>query len=178
VLILGGTWSAYRRDYQEWFVQRCFDALNRVDAATLAEAHVHNEVAEHRNVGLAIETRPDHVDQGELAWLRDLGVTKVQLGAQSLDDHILELNQRGHTVADTRQAVDLLRSGGFKVVLHWMPNLLGATPESDQRDFLRLWDDLCPDELKIYPNQLLANAELYQYWLRRVSALPPGLWLT
>ena len=166
LLILGGTWSAYRRDYQEWFVRRCFDALNGVDAATLAEAQILNEVAEHRNVGLAVETRPDHVDQDELAWLRDLGVTKVQLGAQSLDDRILELNQRGHTVADTRQAVDLLRSAGFKIVLHWMPNLLGATPESDQQDFTRLWDDLCPDELKIYPNQLLAKAELYQYWLR------------
>ena len=28
LLILGGTWSAYRRDYQEWFVRRCFEALN------------------------------------------------------------------------------------------------------------------------------------------------------
>ena len=28
LLILGGTWSSYKRDYQEWFVQRCFDALN------------------------------------------------------------------------------------------------------------------------------------------------------
>jgi elongator complex protein 3 len=47
-----------------------------------------------------------------------------------------------------------------------MPNLLGATPESDREDFTRLWDDLCPDEIKIYPTQLLANAELYEYWLR------------
>ena len=28
LLILGGTWSAYSRDYREWFVQRCFDAMN------------------------------------------------------------------------------------------------------------------------------------------------------
>ena len=28
LLILGGTWSSYRRDYQEWFVKRCFDAMN------------------------------------------------------------------------------------------------------------------------------------------------------
>jgi elongator complex protein 3 len=47
-----------------------------------------------------------------------------------------------------------------------MPNLLGATPESDRQDFARLWDGLCPDEIKIYPNQLLANAELYEYWQR------------
>jgi elongator complex protein 3 len=60
----------------------------------------------------------------------------------------------------------LLRAAGFKIVLHWMPNLLGATPESDREDFARLWKDLCPDEIKIYPNQLLANAELYEYWQR------------
>jgi elongator complex protein 3 len=47
-----------------------------------------------------------------------------------------------------------------------MPNLLGATPESDREDFARLWNDFCPDEIKIYPNQLLANAELYEYWQR------------
>ena len=60
----------------------------------------------------------------------------------------------------------LLRAAGFKVVLHWMPNLLGATPETDRQDFGGLWSGLCPDEIKIYPNQLLANAELYEYWLR------------
>jgi len=38
LLILGGTWSAYRRDYQEWFVRRCFDALNQREAANLEEA--------------------------------------------------------------------------------------------------------------------------------------------
>jgi elongator complex protein 3 len=47
-----------------------------------------------------------------------------------------------------------------------MPNLLGATLDSDREDFLRLWEGLCPDELKIYPTQLLANAELYEYWQR------------
>ena len=166
LLILGGTWSSYRRDYQEWFVRRCFDALNGLDSATMPEAHHVNETSAHRNVGLVVETRPDHVDQEELIWLRSLGVTKIQMGAQSLDDHILELNQRGHTVSDTRQAVSLLRAFGFKIVLHWMPNLLGATPESDRIDFVRLWEGLCPDEIKIYPNQLLENAELYDYWRR------------
>ena len=166
LLVLGGTWSAYRKDYQEWFIRRCFEALNGVDSRTLKEAQEFNETAEHRNVGLAIETRPDHVNPKELAWLRYLGVTKVQLGAQSFDDRILALNQRGHTVDETRRAVELLRAGGFKIVLHWMPNLLGTTPESDRADFPRLWDGFCPDEIKIYPNQLLENAELYKYWQR------------
>ena len=75
-----------------------------------------------------IETRPDWVTPAEILHLRELGVTKVQLGVQSLDDRILTLNQRGHDVAAVRRAVGLLRAAGFKLHLHWMPNLLGATP--------------------------------------------------
>jgi elongator complex protein 3 len=179
LLILGGTWSSYRKDYQAWFLQRCLEAMNGTDSQMPEPAHRQtpsidydaleaaqdlNERASHRNVGLVIETRPDHVNPDELAWLRRLGVTKVQMGAQSLDDHILEINQRGHSLAETHQAVALLRAGGFKIVLHWMPNLLGATVESDREDFSRLWDELAPDEIKIYPTQLLKNAELYDYW--------------
>ncbi|HJR80798.1 MAG TPA: tRNA uridine(34) 5-carboxymethylaminomethyl modification radical SAM/GNAT enzyme Elp3 [Anaerolineales bacterium] len=181
LLILGGTWSSYRRDYQEWFVKRCFDAMNDPISRSpampsqwemgkgqgdLLEAHTINETSHHRNVGLVIETRPDEINPDELRWLRHLGVTKVQMGAQSLDDYILELNKRGHDVECTRRATALLRAAGFKIVLHWMPNLLGATPESDRQDFAKLWTDFCPDEIKIYPNQLLANAELYEYWQR------------
>jgi elongator complex protein 3 (tRNA carboxymethyluridine synthase) len=132
----------------------------------LDEIHLANESAAHRNVGLSVETRPDEITPDELAWFRTLGVTKIQMGAQSLDDRILELNQRGHTVADLRRAVALLRAGGFKIVLHWMPNLLGATPDSDRADFPRLWENVCPDEIKIYPTQLLENAPLYEIWKR------------
>lgn len=166
LLILGGTWSSYRRDYQAWFIRRCLDAMNGFESAELVQAQEANVRAAHRNVGLVVETRPDHVDEEEIAWLRELGVTKVQMGAQSLDNRLLALNQRGHTVEDTRRAMRLLRAAGFKTVLHWMPNLLGATLESDHLDFERLWsdEDLRPDELKIYPNQLLEEAELYGIW--------------
>ncbi len=166
LLILGGTWSNYTRSYQEEFVRRCFDAMNQVVSTSLADAQQVNEDGPHRNVGLVIETRPDEVNPRELAWLRELGVTKVQMGAQSLDDRILDLNQRGHSAADTLRATALLRAAGFKIVLHWMPNLLGATPESDRADFARLWQGYCPDEIKIYPTQLLKTAELYHHWQR------------
>jgi len=168
LLILGGTWSSYRRDYQEWFVKRCLDAMNGVDAESLSEAQAINAAGERRNVGLVVETRPDHIDADELRWFRALGVTKVQIGVQHLDDHILELNKRGETVAEIRRAIRLLRLSGFKTHAHWMPNLLGATPDSDVEDFGRLWSDpaIRPDELKIYPCMLLDNAELYEYWQR------------
>ncbi len=189
LLVLGGSWSCYPRAYQEWFIRRCFHAMNAdllppgseppdasepaANAAPpgnlteLKKAHTLNESAHHRNVGLVVETRPDDIDRDELVWLRSLGVTKLQMGAQSLDDRVLALNKRWHTAADTLRAVTLLRAAGFKIVLHWMPNLLGATPESDREDFARLWTDgYTPDELKIYPTQLLESAELYRYWQR------------
>ena len=201
LLILGGTFSAYPRKYQHWFVSRCYEALNQVSipelpgvdvdadntgipapadppagydlaGGSLEKLHTENESAAHRNVGLVLETRPDEITYKELAWLRSLGATKLQLGAQSLDDHILKLNRRGHTTEQTLRAMNMARAAGFKLVLHWMPNLLGATPEGDIADFRKLWGDiqnkggLCPDEIKIYPTQLLQSAELYQYWLR------------
>ncbi len=166
LLILGGTWSCYPPEYQEWFVRRCLDAMNGTESATLEEAQRANESAPHRNVGLVVETRPDHITPEEVRRLRWLGVTKVQIGVQSLNDDILARNRRGHTVAQTRRAMRLLRLAGFKIVAHWMPNLLGATPEGDLEDFGRLWDDpaLRPDELKIYPTALLSDTELYELW--------------
>ncbi len=168
LLILGGTWSAYPRNYREWFVQRCLDAMNGVDSESLEAAQRLNENAAYRNVGLVVETRPDAVSVREILHMRKLGVTKVQLGVQSLDDRILALNKRGHTVEDTRRAFRLLRGAGFKIVAHWMANLYGATPESDYEDFQRLFEDpaIRPDELKIYPTSLLKEAELYQYYQR------------
>jgi elongator complex protein 3 len=120
----------------------------------------------HRNVGLVVETRPDWVTPSEVAHMRRLGVTKVQLGVQSLDDRILALNQRGHDVEAIRRAVRLLRAGGFKLHLHWMPNLFGATTQSDRDDFARLWSDpaLRPDELKIYPCSIIEGTELHGLW--------------
>jgi len=165
LLILGGSWSAYPADYRTWFVKRCFDALNGLDSATLEEAQAFNESAHCRNVGLVVETRPDMVTPAEIAEMRRLGVTKVQMGAQSFDDGILVRNCRGHSVEDTLNATALLRAAGFKIVLHWMPNLLGATPQSDRIDFAHMWSGgFCPDELKIYPTQLVREAPLYDIW--------------
>jgi len=180
LLILGGTWSSYPADYQTWFVRRCFDALNDAhDAppgmaseseewARLLAAHRRNEQAAQRSVGLVIETRPDHITEAEVVRLRRLGVTRVQLGVQTLNDEISALNRRGETAADVRRAMRLLRGAGFKIAMHVMPNLLGATVESDLADFARYWDDpaLRPDEMKLYPTGLLRGTELYEYYER------------
>jgi elongator complex protein 3 len=173
LLILGGTWSAYSQDYRQWFVRRCYDAMNAVGdanftpAVSLEESQRRNVLSAHRNVGLVVETRPDWITPDEIRHLRRLGVTKVQIGVQSLEDDVLTLNKRGHSVAQVRQALGLLRTAGFKLHLHWMPNLYGATLKSDRASFRQFFDDpaIRPDELKIYPCSLIAGTELYQRWL-------------
>jgi elongator complex protein 3 len=168
LLILGGTWSAYPEEYRGEFVRRLLDALNGEDSSSLEEAQRKNERAARRCVGLVVETRPDTITVDELRHMRRLGVTKIQVGVQSLDDRILTLNCRGHMVEDTRRAFRLMRAAGFKIQAHWMPNLLGATIQSDREDFARLFDDpdLRPDELKIYPTILVKNSLLYAYYER------------
>lgn len=130
----------------------------------LEAVHRHNETAACRCVGLVIETRPDHISAEEVLRVRRLGCTKVQIGFQSLNDSVLRLNKRGHTVAATRRAVKLLRGAGFKIHAHWMPNLYGSSPEADIEDYRRMFDDpdFRPDELKIYPCSLIESAELME----------------
>ncbi|MEN6555455.1 MAG: tRNA uridine(34) 5-carboxymethylaminomethyl modification radical SAM/GNAT enzyme Elp3 [Anaerolineaceae bacterium] len=174
LLILGGSWSAYPREYREWFTRRCFEALNEENPqddqpeAKLVDAQQHNETGAHRCVGLVLETRPDLITREELIFNRRLGATKLQIGIQSMDENVLALNRRGHSAAQAIEAARLIRAAGYKLVAHWMPNLLGATLESDRADFARLWEtgSIQPDELKIYPCQLLRSAELYRYWER------------
>ena len=139
--------------------------LHQIESATyetLKQSQDKNVHSGQRCVGLVIETRPDEITPDELINIRRLGATKVQIGIQSLDDRILDMNQRGHNVATTRKAVRLLREAGFKIHAHWMPNLYGADVASDIADFDHLFDDsdFRPDELKIYPCSLIESAEL------------------
>ncbi|MDY2776855.1 MAG: tRNA uridine(34) 5-carboxymethylaminomethyl modification radical SAM/GNAT enzyme Elp3 [Collinsella sp.] len=121
-----------------------------------------NEDARHRVVGLVIETRPDAVTPAALELIRRLGCTKVQMGIQSLDQRILDMNDRGIEVSRIARAFELLRAFGFKIHAHAMVNLLGATPEGDVRDYARLVGDepFQPDEVKLYPCALIEGARL------------------
>ncbi|WP_337368740.1 tRNA uridine(34) 5-carboxymethylaminomethyl modification radical SAM/GNAT enzyme Elp3 [Senegalimassilia faecalis] len=125
-----------------------------------------NESTEHRCVGLVVETRPDAVTPNRLATLRRLGCTKLQMGIQSLDEHILAANHRGIGVDRMQQAFELARIFGFKTHAHFMTNLLGATPESDAADYRRMVEHPAfkPDEIKLYPCALVDGTGLVAHW--------------
>lgn len=143
-----------------------FDQYQQASWEELSDQQKINETALCRNVGLVIETRPDNISEAEVLRVRKLGCTKTQIGIQSLNDEVLNQNKRGHDVAATRHAFQLLRQAGFKIHAHWMPNLYGSTPAKDKQDFSLLFSDpdFKPDELKIYPCSLIESAELMQYY--------------
>lgn len=129
---------------------------------TLHDAHRINEGAAHRVVGLVVETRPDLIDNASCRELRALGCTKVQIGIQSLRDDVLAANGRGITAERIAGAMACLRRWGFKSHVHFMANLLGATPAGDIADYARLVSDpaFLPDEVKLYPCALVESAQL------------------
>lgn len=168
MIVLGGTFSSYPHPYQTAFVRQLYNALNGTHYRRLADAQKHNETAEHRAIALSLETRPDHVTKKELVRFRKLGCTKVQIGIQSLYDDVLELNKRGETVEQGREAIQLIKDAGFKLAIHMMPNLPGSTPERDYEMMKAVFEDPAykPDFLKLYPCLVVPFSELEHWWRR------------
>jgi len=166
LIIMGGTFLAYPKDYQYQFIKDCFDALNGEESTTLEEAKRVNETAMHRCIGLCIETRPDWCGQEEIDRMLDFGTTRVELGVQTLDDEICQLVRRGQTAEDVVKVTALLKEHGFKVHYHWMPGLPGSTPEKDLELSIKLFNDTSfkPDGLKIYPTMVVEGTELEKWY--------------
>jgi elongator complex protein 3 len=83
LIVMGGTFLSYPRDYQYRFIKGCYDALNSIPSTSLEEARGLNENAKHRCVGLCIETRPDFCGEEEIKSMLGFGTTRVELGVQS-----------------------------------------------------------------------------------------------
>ena len=166
LIIMGGTFTARDPEYQNTFVKRCFDAMNGIDSASLAESHALNETAKHRCVGLTMETRPDHFFEQQVDAALDLGATRVELGVQTLNNLTLASMQRGHGSAESARASGIARDAGMKVGYHMMPGLPGETPATDLATFERLFSDdgFKPDMLKIYPTLVIDGTGLYRMW--------------
>ncbi|MEA2055788.1 MAG: tRNA uridine(34) 5-carboxymethylaminomethyl modification radical SAM/GNAT enzyme Elp3, partial [Candidatus Thermoplasmatota archaeon] len=166
LIIMGGTFTARNPDYQDWFVKRCFDAFNETDSENLREAKKTNELANHRCIGLTVETRPDwfrlqHVDRS-----LELGATRVELGVQTTFDNILYNIKRGHTVTDSILATRIAKDSGFKVCYHMMPGLPDSNYDKDIEAFKTIFEypDFKPDMIKIYPTLTIKGTKLYDMW--------------
>ena len=142
----GGSFTAIPAPEQEALLGAAKEALDRgeIDAVRLS-------------------TRPDAIDAAVLARLKAYGVETVELGAQSMDDEVLRLSERGHTAADVERASKLIRAAGFRLVLQMMTGLPGAADESDTETARRLIA-LKPDGVRIYPTVIVRDSALYDMW--------------
>jgi elongator complex protein 3 len=167
LIVMGGTFLACTEEYQYQFIKDCYDGLNGNGSSGLEMAKQMNETAEHRCVGLCIETRPDWCREEEVRRMLEFGTTRVELGVQTLDDDVYRLVRRGHTVAEVVKATRLLKDYGFKVYYHWMPGLPGSTSEHDLELSQELFSDesFRPDGIKLYPTLVIAGTEL-EAWYR------------
>ncbi|MBR4685597.1 MAG: tRNA uridine(34) 5-carboxymethylaminomethyl modification radical SAM/GNAT enzyme Elp3 [Candidatus Methanomethylophilaceae archaeon] len=166
LIIMGGTFTCRDPEYQEWFVRRCFDAMNGVDSLTLGEAQTLNEHSEHRCIGLTVETRPDVFDDAQIERSMRLGATRVELGVQILDDDILDHVDRGHRTDAVRDCTKRCKDHGLKVCYHLMPGLPGSSPEHDLECFRKVFDssDYRPDMLKFYPTLVVEGTKVLDWW--------------
>ncbi|MCL2143385.1 MAG: tRNA uridine(34) 5-carboxymethylaminomethyl modification radical SAM/GNAT enzyme Elp3 [Methanomassiliicoccaceae archaeon] len=166
LIIMGGTFTSRDDEYQEWFVKRCFDAMNGKESKNIEEAHSLNESSGHRCIGMTVETRPDVFDDEQIERAMALGATRVELGVQILDDEILKNVNRGHGVREIIEATAGCKRHGLKVCYHVMPGLPGSSFEKDIGSFRRMFDDPAfrPDMLKIYPTLVIPGTELYDMW--------------
>jgi elongator complex protein 3 len=166
LIIMGGTFLEYPIKYQYDFIKKCYDGLNENISKTLKQAKKTNETAQNRCVALCIETRPDTINKKTIKRMLKLGATRVELGVQCLNDKIYKFVNRGHTLKEVITATNLLRNAGFKIGYHMMLGL----PLSDQKKDIQMFKELFknqnfkPDQLKIYPCQVLEGSGLIQLY--------------
>ncbi|HUS51259.1 MAG TPA: tRNA uridine(34) 5-carboxymethylaminomethyl modification radical SAM/GNAT enzyme Elp3 [Candidatus Paceibacterota bacterium] len=168
-IIMGGTFLDYSIKYQHNFIKSCYDALNNKLSKNLEHAKKLNEKAKHRCVALCIETRPDVCSDKDVKRILKFGCTRVELGVQALDDNIYKKVKRGHKVKDVIEASKRLRNAGFKIGYHIMPGIPGSNIKKDIKMFRKLFSDenFKPDQLKIYPCQVIKGAELEKIYYKR-----------
>ena len=164
---MGGTFPATPLTYQEGFIKGCLDALNGTPSKNLQEAIKSNENAPIRNSGITLETRPDYCTQSIIDYSLSMGVTRMELGVQTIYDDIYQRVDRGHTINEVVDATRRLKDSGLKVCYHMMTNLPGSTPQRDKKAFRTILSDprFSPDMLKIYPTLVLKGTQLHQDWI-------------
>lgn len=113
--------------------------------------------------GIRLSTRPDAIDKEVLDILRSFGVSSIELGAQSMDDQVLLMNERGHTAGDVIKASELIHEYGFSLGLQMMTGLYGSPPDRDRYTAAAL-AELHPQTVRIYPTVVMKGTKLYDYY--------------
>lgn len=187
LIIMGGTFPSRFLCFQEWFITQCLQAMVEFEVKTpkivldnkntsqtitnkfkyLEDVQRANEGSYIRCVGMTFETRPDYSKKEDVDRMLQMGVTRVELGVQTIYNYIYHRIQRGHTVEDVIDATRILKDSGIKVAMHLMPGLF-SDKKRDLRIFERIFSDehFKPDMLKIYPCLVTKGSKLHELWAK------------
>lgn len=116
-------------------------------------------VKEGKIDGLRVSTRPDYLDQSQLSFLIDHGLTTIELGIQSLDEEVLQIAKRAYGRMEVERAVKLISHTRLNWGLHVMIGLPGETRES----FLITLEGVIrfsPHFVRIHPTLVIKDTEL------------------
>ena len=172
IIAIGGTFTTLPKLYRDDFITNIYRAMNDFPQnkndrhGSLQEQKKINETAAVRCVTFAIETKPERCNLGDVKQLLEYGVTRVEMGVQSVYDDVLKKNNRGHTIGDVRSASKLLRNNAYKVDYHVMLNLPFSDIDKDKGTISAIYEDesLKPDAIKIYPTLVIKGTGLYNLW--------------
>lgn len=140
-----------------------FTAINRTYMLSLLEA-ASSFVKIGLVKGIRISTRPDAIDDEILMLLKEYNVTAIELGAQSFNNYVLKMNNRGHTAKDIENAAMLIRKHGFELGLQIMTGLYCDDNESLERTAKKIIE-IKPDTVRIYPTIVLNDTDLAALYL-------------
>lgn len=148
------------KSYEIAFFGGSFTAIERRYMLSLLQA-AYPFVKAGRAAGIRCSTRPDAISPEILDILKAYGVTSIELGAQAMDDVVLEKNLRGHTVADVYARSRLIKEYGFSLGLQMMPGIYGqddymAAAVDTANQFIKI----APDTVRIYPTLTLKGTLL------------------
>ncbi len=154
--------------YEIAFFGGSFTAINRYYMVELLQA-AYPFVKDGRAAGIRISTRPDAIDRERLDILKSFGVTAIELGAQSMQDNVLAVNRRGHSVRDVYTASRLIKEYGFSLGLQMMPGLYGCENYMDYAvDTAKKFIEIGPDTVRIYPTLILKDTLLETFYQKGI----------
>ncbi|MBE6732899.1 MAG: radical SAM protein [Ruminococcaceae bacterium] len=142
IAFFGGSFTAINRNYM-------------LELLKTASWFVENEIVK----GIRISTRPDAIDDETLKLLKSYNVTAIELGAQSMRDRVLKMNNRGHTSEDVVRASALIKKYGFSLGLQMMTGLYKDSDTaaiSTAKQIIKI----APNTVRIYPTIVLKDTYL------------------
>lgn len=109
--------------------------------------------------GIRLSTRPDYINLEILNILKEYGVTTIELGIQSLNNKVLILNERGHSVECIYKSSKLIKDYGFKLGLQMMIGLYGDSFQNSIYTALEFCK-IKPNFVRIYPTLVIKDTYL------------------